>query len=301
MFFLAAGLGTRLRPLTDRLPKALVPVGNEPQLFRLAARFPDSRLVANAHHLADRLQATVRDWEGQTGGRLALSHEREVLGTAGGLRAARSGFADGAVLVHNADIDVPVEAYTGLADADPEALATLLVSDVRAVGEGNVGLDAERRVVRLRQTRTGAREAASCDYLGIALLAPTLLDALPQVGCLVGDVWIPALLAGARLRVSHPAASRVASAGFFDLGTPRSYLEANMAWLHAQGLRLRAEPSAIVHAECIDVVAAAGTRLQARCERVVAWQGAQCSAPLHDAIVTADGIVALGELDQSAR
>lgn len=298
VFFLAAGFGTRLRPLTEHVPKALVPVGNEPQLFRLAARYPEAHLVVNAHHLGAALEAAVRQWERETGRPMFVSTEHDVLGTAGGIRAARSAFAPGPVLVHNADIEVPVATTRTLA-IDEGSLAMLLVSADAPAGSGNVGLDAERRVVRLRAVKTGAPEVSSCNYLGVAVLAPQLLEVLPEVGCLVGDVWIPQLLAGATLRVSDPETSRIAGAGFHDLGTPRSYLDANLAWLHHEGLRVRAEAGARLHVECMDVLAAAGARLEAPCERVVVWPGGSCDRPLHDAIVTRDAILELG--DQSGR
>lgn len=296
VFFLAAGFGTRLRPLTERVPKALVPVGNVPQLFRLAERYPNARLIANAHHLAAELETAVHAWQIGSGALMTLSHEREVLGTAGGIRAARGLFAEGPVLVHNADIDIPAAATDVLAAAEADALSTLLVSADRPLGIGNVGLDGERRVVRLRGVQAGAAEVVSCDYLGVALLAPELVEGLPDVGCLVGDGWIPALSAGRVLRAVAPPMDP--SSGFFDLGTPRSYLEANLAWLHAQGLRVRAEPGARLHSACKDVLAGAGAVLEAACERVVAWPGAHSDRALTDAIVTGDGIV---EIEREVR
>ncbi len=288
MFFLAAGLGTRLRPLTDHVPKALVPVGNEPQLFRLAARFPRAQLVVNAHHLQEQLAAAVHEWESAHGRTMRISREARVLGTAGGIRHARGAFAPGPVLVHNADIEVQL----GFADVDAEALSTLLVSAPRAPGVGNVGVDAHGRVVRLRAVHGAGEEVTSCNYLGVAVLAPAFVEALPEVGCLVGDAWIPALLRGALLRTT--SAPNI-DAGFFDLGTPASYLAANLAWLRDRGLRLRAEPGARLHADCNEVVAGAGATLAAPALRVVAWAGSRLERPLHDAIVTRYGVIEVGE------
>jgi mannose-1-phosphate guanylyltransferase len=284
VFLLAAGLGTRLRPLTDHVPKALVPVGNEPQLFRLAARFPESRLVVNAHHLADHLEDAVRAWEHETGRTMHVSREADVLGTAGGIRAARAAFADGPVLVHNADIEVPA-AFDAV---DPAAQSTLLVSSLRPAGAGNVGLDAGGRVVRLRAARAKGEETASCNYLGVALLAPELIEALPEVGCLVGDGWIPALQRGALLRITT---APDIDAQFFDLGTPASYLAANLAWLRERGLRIRAEAGAHVHAECSEVVVGRGAVLAAPAQRVVAWAGSRLDRRVQDAIVTTHGVI----------
>jgi NDP-sugar pyrophosphorylase family protein len=287
VFFLAAGFGTRLRPLTDALPKALVPVGNEPQLLRLAQRFPHARRVANAHHLAPQLERAVATWPVA----LTLSVEDDVLGTAGGLRAARPHFEPGPVLVYNADIEAPHEVLVrALADVDERALATLLVGPTRPVGEGNVGLDAGRRVVRLRRSSFGV-EVASCDYLGVALVSEAGLEVLPERGCLVGDAWIPALARGATLRVSAEADGPALARGSHDLGTPASYLAANLAWLDEAGLTVRAERGSSVHPDARRAVVGVGARLDAPAHDVVLWPGARLAEPLEGAIVTSEHVV----------
>lgn len=100
---LAAGAGRRLRPLTDRVPKALCPVGGVPLLdLALASVTPYANPVAvNAHHFAEQL---VR----QVGGRAHVSVEQpEALGTAGALGALRGWIAGRPVLVRNADAYLP--------------------------------------------------------------------------------------------------------------------------------------------------------------------------------------------------
>src|SRR5262249_14884373 len=101
---LAAGLGTRLRPLTDQLPKPLVPVGDRPAAAPVAARLaaPGVREAAiNVHHLAvaftpERLAAVPIA--------LHVIHEPEILGTAGGVANAAAVLGDGDVVVWNADV-----------------------------------------------------------------------------------------------------------------------------------------------------------------------------------------------------
>ena len=78
---LAAGLGTRLRPLTDHVPKALAPVAGRPVIEHLLDRI-DGDVVVNVHHHAEQVRARL-------GGRVAYSHEPVLLGTAGALRGAR--------------------------------------------------------------------------------------------------------------------------------------------------------------------------------------------------------------------
>ncbi len=104
----AAGMGTRLKPLTDHMPKALVPVGGKPlldiQIEKLkAAGCTD--IVVNIHHFADQIEQHVkaRDW----GVNIQLSDERAaLLDTGGGLKKAAALFQtdDSPILIHNVDI-----------------------------------------------------------------------------------------------------------------------------------------------------------------------------------------------------
>lgn len=106
---LAAGLGTRLRPLTDRMPKALVPFEGVPMIQRLMVRLREAgftRAVINVHHFADMLEDFVRS-HGGFGLEVEFSDERDLLrDTGGGIRhAVMSGLiGDEPVLVHNVDI-----------------------------------------------------------------------------------------------------------------------------------------------------------------------------------------------------
>ena len=106
---LAAGLGTRLRPLTDRMPKALVPFEGVPMIQRLMVRLREAgftRTVINVHHFADMLEDFVRS-HGGFGLEVDFSDERDLLrDTGGGIRhAVMSGLiGDEPVLVHNVDI-----------------------------------------------------------------------------------------------------------------------------------------------------------------------------------------------------
>src|SRR5258706_15827748 len=97
---LCAGLGSRLRPLSDWRAKPLVPVGDRPAVAHVLDRVRAAgapRVVVNAHHRADDVRAFLpRD--------IALSHEADLLGTAGGVAHAASLLGDGDVVVWNGDI-----------------------------------------------------------------------------------------------------------------------------------------------------------------------------------------------------
>lgn len=126
----AAGLGTRLKPLTDTLPKALVPVGGIPLIEHVASKLKASGIdeaVVNVHHFADMIQGWI---SGQDIMHMQVSDERELLlETGGGILHARD-FLEGCgrFLVHNVDILSDLDIPWFGSQVKNEALATLLVS-----------------------------------------------------------------------------------------------------------------------------------------------------------------------------
>lgn len=106
-FLLAAGLGTRLKPLTDTMPKALVPVAGAPLLKHISQKLIDAgatRIVVNAHHFAQQIvdYIAVHDW----GVEMSISDEStQLLDTGGGLKKAQHLFSPSSpILIHNVDI-----------------------------------------------------------------------------------------------------------------------------------------------------------------------------------------------------
>jgi len=104
----AAGLGTRLKPITDNLPKALVPIAGKPLLEHMILKLKDSgfdEIIVNVHHFPDRIIDFLKE-KNNFGIRIEVSDEREILlDTGGGIRDAAWFFDDGKpFLVHNVDI-----------------------------------------------------------------------------------------------------------------------------------------------------------------------------------------------------
>jgi len=286
---LAAGLGTRLRPLTERCAKPLVPVGDRPLLAHILERLRRGkvdRIVVNAHHRA----GDLKDFVGRDGGDVCVSEERDLLGTAGGVARAGGLLGAGDVLVWNADIlaDIDVGSLV-FAHSAGDAAATLVVRPL-APGEGNVGTDAAGRIVRLRSERV-ADEARGGEFVPIHVLGADLRRRLPERGCLVGDIYIPALLAGAPLRAfAHDAP-------WHDVGSLRSYLAANLAWLDERGLGgwagdgARAESPVELRRAILGAGATAvGAGPLARC---VVWPGSVATAPLADSVVAGEQVVTI--------
>jgi mannose-1-phosphate guanylyltransferase len=272
---LCAGLGTRLRPLSDWLAKPMVPIGDAPAVDHIARRLRPvcSRLVVNVHHRPD----DVRGWAEGEG--IRVSHEPELLGTAGGIANASPLLGEGDVLVWNgdilADIDVPQ-----LLHAHRDVEATLVV--VRANGEGNVGVDDRGRVVRLRRERF-ARETRAFDFVGIQIVGAKIRALLPAKGCIVGDVYIPALARGALLVVHE------IDVPFTDVGSIASYVAANRAWLGDRASWSAA--SATVRAPIDGSIIGAGARIESPAIRSIVWPKTDVTTPIANAIATPFGIV----------
>lgn len=104
---MAAGLGTRLRPLTDHKPKALVEYKGSPLLEHVLSRLEIhgfNKVVVNVHHLAEQVIDYLEGYK-NSGMEIQISNETDLLrDTGGGLKKAGLFFDDGPVLVHNVDI-----------------------------------------------------------------------------------------------------------------------------------------------------------------------------------------------------
>jgi mannose-1-phosphate guanylyltransferase len=290
---LAAGFGTRLRPLTLELPKPIVPVGDRPLLAHVAAacrRAGATRLVANVHHEHQKISSVIEE--------LALNIdvvvEPEIRGTAGGVAGARARFTPREpVLVWNGDI-LTEASCAALLDVARERDAQVLLVSERNGSEGTVGLDEAGCVVRLRG-RVFGHEARSADYIGVMALGPSVVAGLPERGCLFGEVGLPHLAEGRRL-YTLPHRSPWSDVG--DLG---EYARANFAWLSAKAtaplltgdswVGQGAEVSAGVVLERCLIGAGARITGEGVLSEVIVWPGASLAAPLRRAVALGSGRV----------
>ena len=194
----AAGLGTRLKPITDTIPKALVPVCGEPLLkhvlLKLAAAGFDG-FVVNVHHFADKIVSYL-DREARFGLDIAVSDESGcLLETGGGIFHARELLlggepADGRFLVHNVDILSDLDVHGFLDRWHPGALATLLVSERRT--HRYLLFDANMRLVGWTNVVTGevrspyrCLDLSNCRMLafsGIHQISNSVFDVMESEG-----------------------------------------------------------------------------------------------------------------------
>ncbi len=152
----AAGLGTRLKPITDTLPKALVPVAGKPLLYRAVSKLKAAGItdfVINVHHFPDLIMGYTQEQD-DFGVNVRFSDERDFLReTGGGIKFARHLLEGGSFLVHNVDILSDLDIRWFISQAAPDALATIIVSERKT--QRYFLFDDSMRMVGWTNTATG--------------------------------------------------------------------------------------------------------------------------------------------------
>jgi NDP-sugar pyrophosphorylase family protein len=238
---LAAGLGTRLRPLTDDRPKALVTVAGrtllEIALCRLRS-FGIDEVIVNTHHYAEMIGDYVKA-NGNFGVRIEISHEEELLDTGGGLKKAAHFFMDSSgvgqepFILHNVDVISTID-LGRMAQFHTEhgALATLAVQD-RATSR--YLLFDEHGLLRGRQAASAAKaEDAKAElarpavgiqalaFSGIHVISPLLLTKMEEEGAFS----IVATYLRLAAQGENIVAFRADDCYWRDLGRPESIVQA---------------------------------------------------------------------------
>jgi N-acetyl-alpha-D-muramate 1-phosphate uridylyltransferase len=230
---LAAGLGTRLRPLTHDTPKALVDVAGIPVLDRVAERVVAAgadRIIVNVSPHADLIRRHIDRRDGW-GVDVLVSEEADgPLETGGGILAAASLFRrDGPILVHNADILTDLDLEELLRAHDEAALATLAVRPAfsdRYLLFDDAGLLGFAHGGEERRARDVEGEARRMDFLGVQVISPRLLDRFEETGKF--SIFTPYMrLVGAGERVS---AHDVGDVRWTDIGTHEELAAAQDDW-----------------------------------------------------------------------
>lgn len=301
---LAAGLGTRLQPLTEELPKPAVPVANRPlaafaidHLARVGAR----TIVANTHPLPALVEAALQAYAPPSVD-LRFSREETLLGTGGGLRRAWGYFPDPAapVVVMNGDtLFAPAlsEAYRQHGERD--AMATMIVrSTPDPERYGAIGLDSENVVRSLLGAPVSANALRQFMFTGVHILSPRAFRDLPASGCVIRTAYRGWVDAGATVLAV------VDDSPWADLGTPSAYHRVNLEL--ASGARtwpgvmpvegnLIAEGVSRDGAEVQESVIGADVELApgASIERCVVWPGSRVTGRARNAVITPNQRVTL--------
>ncbi|MGN7867273.1 nucleotidyltransferase family protein [Paracoccus sp. 22332] len=209
LMIFAAGLGTRMRPLTDSLPKPLIPVAGRTLLDRALDLGRDAGagpVVVNTHYLGDQIAAHLADRD------VAISDEPgAILDTGGGLRQALPLLGQGPVMTLNPDVvwtgPNPLAALNAAWRDEMEALLMLVPLD-RATGRqgaGDFSLDAAGRISR----------RGDFVYGGAQIIRPDRLARIPDTVFSLNRLWDLLIAEGRAFGIAHPG-------GWCDVGYPQA-------------------------------------------------------------------------------
>ena len=227
---LAAGLGTRMRPLTDTLPKPLVAVAGKALIDHVLDRLADAGVthaVVNVHHMADAIE---RHLKGRTRPKILISDERgELLDTGGGVVKALKLLGDRPFFHINSDT-IWIEGVTPnlgrlAAMFDPAGMDAVLLLAATATsigydGRGDFAMGPDGRL-----KRRGEREVVPFVYAGAAILSPTMFTDPPKGPFSLNTMFDRAIeagrlfglrLEGTWMHVGTPAAIKAAEAAILE-------------------------------------------------------------------------------------
>ncbi len=243
LFLPAAGLGERLRPITNHLPKPLLPILGKPlieiTLEKLTA-VSNGKIGINLHWKPDLIRAWAESspWRD----RITFFPEDPILGTGGALKNAEPFLSGGPFLVHNADILLDID-FSRLIRTHLESgnIATLVTH--RQPKLSNVVIDDNDLVVDVENPGDSrpdpTRIAKKVAYTGIAVYSPGILSFLPQGVSHATVAWIAAAKAGNRVQ-----ALDFTGAYWNDIGTPATYVAAVFDALLGSGETVYVSPNA---------------------------------------------------------
>ncbi len=264
VFILAAGLGERLRPITNHIPKPLLPLLGQPMLEKVLARVSSvdpQKIGINMHYKWE----LIEQWAAATPfrDRISLFHENRVLGTGGALKNAAPFLMGSAFIVHNADIisDLSLEQ---LIDEHFRMHNAVTLAVHNASKYSNVWIDDYGQVLSVGSTgRSADRAVRSTAFTGIAIYSPEFLDILPEGSSNVVDAWLQASSAGLRIGTKD-------FTGCFwqDIGTPEAYFNAVLHELKTEGEVIYVHPET----DCSRII----VRSHAVVERNTVFQGSAC-------------------------
>lgn len=216
---LAAGLGKRMRPLTETVPKPLIEVGGQTMLDRALDRlqaFGIEEVVVNGHYLGEQVESHLA---GRPSPRSTVSHEELLLDTGGGVANALDRLGDSPFFVVNADIawlDGPTPALERLARGwDDTAMDALLLMHRCVVahgydGRGDYFMDADGAL-----HRRAARDVTPYVFTGVQILHPRVFEDLPRKPFSLNAIYDRAESAERLFGIVHDGE-------WFHVGTPRA-------------------------------------------------------------------------------
>lgn len=236
---LCAGLGTRLRPVTNTWPKPAVPLLGAPLLrYTLAtiARAGLRDVGINTHHLPEVMEAAARQEAARAGLSLTVSHEAgEIQGTGGGIRGLKDFLRDGDFAVLNGDVLFALDLAPVLdAHRASGAAATMVLLPMPEGEKYNaVEVDPSGAVRRIAGLGPGGERLAPWHFSGVHVMTPAVFDFMAKAGAedINRDVYVRMMERGLTVR-AHRLTER--GAYWSDLGSPPRYAATHQHLLFGQ-------------------------------------------------------------------
>jgi len=234
IFLPAAGLGERLRPVTNYIPKPLLPILGKPLIEIILEKLSavcDGKIGINLHYKT----GMIRDWVKHSAyaDRIRFFPEDPVLGTGGALKNAEAFLAGGHFIVHNADILLEIE-FNKLIETHLRSGNIATLATHRHPRLSNVVVDDDDRVTDVENPGDSRpdpdRLARKVAYTGIAVYSPEILKFLPPGVSHATVAWLDAARAGHRVQSLD-----FTGAYWNDIGTPASYAGAVLDALRGNG------------------------------------------------------------------
>jgi MurNAc alpha-1-phosphate uridylyltransferase len=230
---LSAGLGTRMRPLTDAVPKPLVPLAGKTLLDHVLDRLALAgveQAVVNVHYMADQIEAHLKE---RTAPQIVISDERDVLlDTGGGVARALPILREGPFFIHNSD-SVWIEGATPCLEQmaaawNPDIMDTLLLlapitTTLGYDGDGDFAIN-DIGVVR----RPDESEAVPFVFTGVSISDARLFEGCAQGKFSLNVLWDKAIASGRVHGVRHDGV-------WMHVGTPEAVVEAGERLRHEHG------------------------------------------------------------------
>lgn len=183
---LAAGLGTRLRPLTDLISKPMAPIANRPvmeHIIRLLADHNFKEIVCNLHWYPDEIKNYFGDGS-RWGVKIVYSYENELLGTAGGVKNVEDFFEGEPFLVISGDALTDIDLTEALKfHTEKNGVATLILTEVEDTSQYGVALlDEDKRITGFQEKPLSGEAKSNLANSGIYFFKPEIFGFMPPKG-----------------------------------------------------------------------------------------------------------------------